>query len=104
MPVDLAELDKVNSSADSKIRIEGSNGTESSAFLTQTQSESKPTVGGFRERIRDPRMLALSEMTTPDIISMQEEDDFDDQDAENASEESAKKKRKPYASYIVRLK
>ena len=37
---------------------------------------------------------------------MQEEyDDFDnDKDGDDASEESAKKKRKPYSSYIVRLK
>ena len=53
--------------------------------------------------MKDPRMLALSEMTTPDQISMQEDyDDMDDDNGGNDSEESEKKRNKPYSSYIVR--
>ena len=48
-------------------------------------------------------MLALSEMTTPDQISMQ--DDYDDDDnGDKDSEESERKRNKPYSSYIVRQK
>ena len=55
--------------------------------------------------MKGPRMLALSEMTTPDQISMQEDyDDMDDDNGGNDSEESEKKRNKPYSSYIVRQK
>ena len=48
-------------------------------------------------------MLALSEMTTPDQISMQ--DDYDDDDnGDKDSEESERKRNKPYSTYIVRQK
>ena len=65
LPVDVNDLDKINSAADGKIRIEGLDTNDSKNY---SQSANKAS-SMLQKKPKDPRMLALSEMTTPDAIS-----------------------------------
>ena len=91
---------KVNSSIDEKILIAGID-----AFSGNSISQSA-RKDGQQVKIKDPRMLAFSEITTPDALSWQEQEDFDEttEPAKDSEDSEDKKQKKPYASYLVRLK
>ena len=78
--------------------MEGSEPADGMFPLTSL-SDSK---NGKLEKFKDPRMLALSEITTPDAPSAYADDDEFENDNGSDNDSEERKKKKPYSSYIVR--
>ena len=55
------------------------------------------------KRERDPKMMVMSEISTPDDLSIDGKSD-NKADLDQDSEEVETKENKPYSSYIVRMK